>query len=499
MSKKILCVILFGLGFLPANAQQIVSGPIWRQAAGYLPVEIAGITKNTIWLVNAAGERNDGIIRDLLLEKIDMEDLTLKESFSFPGLFAERQRFYPEGVRVWNDSVRIWGSAYDKEKRQNCLLMRNIDEKGNIGVPLEMLRLPANGYVYNKRRFGIAYSKSEKLMVTWGISQSDDSLHIGFRVFDEHLQERKHFFLSQRSHVKVKAEQALVDDLGNFHLLLSHNTDKPQQGRTYRLYAFPVMSDETLEYLIELPERRIGSLGIQMADDDFLIAAGYFQEIFREGTSPDGFFFLRINRETGEIVLKEMRQMGQEFLNLYSGNQSRPERKELEHLQLKQIIPLNDGACLLLAEQVWKEERCETDVRSGLVLCDTHYVAGNAWIQHMSSTGSLDWVQILRKVQRSIGDEGVYSGCLTQLNKQTISLYFNQALRQGKESATAAIEQGNSVLSFFRIDGSGQDEYGTYPKAESFTMIPSSAFQTPGEVYFLGVKGAMRRLFKSSN
>jgi hypothetical protein len=490
------CLMILGF---PLQAQHLEEGPGWKGNSGHRPILIAGQTSGGIWLVSGSSDKNDGIIRDLMLEKIDTQGLVLKASFEFPGLFADRQQFYPEGVFVWNDTIRIFGSAYDKTQKRHQLLMRNLYDSGVLTPPKEMFSYPAAGYIYNKRRFNIEKSAEQNCFVVWGFTQSTDSLSIEYAVFDKNLGIIKRNNLSQKSPGDVESEQALVDGYGNVHFLLSDPLKSLQHGRSYTLFAFPVMSDEVVAYHIELPDKRIHSISIQITNDDYLIAAGYYADLFRGEEDVSGYFFLKINRETGEIPVKEIRQMGQEFLNLYSGQGNNPSRKDFERLKLRKIFAVLSGGSMLLSEQEWTENRCETDVRTGQRVCDTHYFYGSVILQHFNASGSVDWVQILRKYQQTIGDEGNYSSFLLQAHNKALSLYYNAPSESGKGGKPSLLEPEKSVLGYYRLDASGQDDKGISRVSGGFQALPATGAVLNGSLYFLGEKDGYRKLYRSES
>jgi hypothetical protein len=257
------------------------------------------------------------------------------------------------------------------------------------------------------------------------------------------------------------------------------------------------MSDEVLAYQIELPDKRISDIAIQVTEDDYLIAAGYYSDLFRSEDALSGYFFLKIDRETGEIPVKEIRQMGQEFYNLYSGQGNKPSRKDLERLKIRKILPVSGSACLLIAETEWSEERCETDVRTGQRICDTHYIFGPLILQHFSGSGSMDWLQFLRKFQHSAGDEAAYSSFLMHARPQLVTFYYNKPSEMGKGGKPARMDQDKNIVGYFRVDSGGQDEPGVSRTAGSYQAIPASALIWNGDLYFLGEKDGSRKLFKS--
>lgn len=497
MSEKFWGAIIFIMMLNPGRAQQIEEGAAWKQSAGFRPVLLAGLAGGRLWLAGASMDKNDGVIRDLQLEELDTATLGVLGAFTFTGLFTDRQQFYPEGVFAWMDTLRIFGSSYDKSGKTNRLLMRNLNSNGKLEPVREIFSCPTAGYTHNRKRFGINLSADEQKLVCWSLHQTADSLLIAYQVFGAGFQPLKRYQLRQRSDAPVRIDQGLLDNYGNFHVLMSQEIEQLQQGRRYTLYAFPVMSEEVVAYQIELPDKRISSIAMQVADDDYLIAAGYYADLFRQEEELNGFFFLRINRETGDIPVKEVRQMGQEFFNLYAGDEMKPARKDMGHLKLRSILPLSGGACLLVAEQEWREERCDTDVRTGQRICDTYYFSGNVMLQHFSATGAMDWLQFIRKQQQSVADEGAYASMIQQQNQKHTTFYFNQAQSQPKPEKKGFSLLGTNALAYFRLELNGQGENGLSRNAGCFYIIPATAKSEKRALYFIGEKEGFNKLFKS--
>lgn len=141
-----------------------------------------------------------------------------------------------------------------------------------------------------------------------------------------------------------------------------------------------------------------------------------------------------------------------ELLNAYFRTE-RTSRDEIEHLDIKEFVPRQDGGWLLLAEasrQVF---------RSNYSLASRDYLGGSGNIDYfyedmvalgVHPDGTLHWSHVLRKKQYSYGDQGVYSSFGVIKTPKRLRLLFNDEIKR-ENTVSEYILNGQGVLRRFSV------------------------------------------------
>lgn len=495
-----LVVLLFLTGWL--QGQVLKEGSTYTHARIFRPVKFAGIAQGNLYLVRGVTDDRLHLLRDVQLEWFDTTLLAKKGELTFPRLYEDRQQFYPEDIIVWNDSLRLLGSAYDKERKTNRLMVRGLDTEGKLTAGKELFSCETAGYEATRRRFHIRTNAPENILMVLALNEiargRETELNLALLGKKLNIVKRMRTRLPHPPGASPGIIAATVDEPGNVHLLLRWRNMADTSDIRYSLYAFPVMTEEVVEYQLDIPGKQITSLSMGLSDDDHILLAGLLRESFRASPEASGLFFLRINRETGAIASKSVKQIDTDFLGLFAGEDPRPARKNFENFVVQQLRPTADGGALLYAEQQHSNEKCETDPRTGMVECRQHYFRNTLLVVRFNSLAGTDWFQQVAKQQHSIDDEGIYLSYLLRSGPGGDEFLFNGAQEKTRRKEDPVMDDPQrSRLSLIRLNGSGQQHSVSTGIKEPFPVLPGVSFRDRnGNLLFLGERNGRSVIYR---
>lgn len=119
------------------------------------------------------------------------------------------------------------------------------------------------------------------------------------------------------------------------------------------------------------------------------------------------------------------------LLNDFYGNSRRAKFDYLENVQIQDIILLDDGATVMVMEEVQKMERMTSsgriDYYGSRYTVDYHYE--NLLLFHLSSDDTNSWQKLLPKRQFSNDDDGAFSSYFLFKNPNHLRLIYNDEIR----------------------------------------------------------------------
>jgi hypothetical protein len=186
-------------------------------------------------------------------------------------------------------------------------------------------------------------------------------IQIDFTIFDEQLQPVKTIHqLIPSSGYRFKVLQTTIDNRGNVELLIDWFSDGKNPKHSYSLFAFPVLSDEIVEYSLDIPNKSMSDIRFSTINEDLIAVSGLYKNRVDEKL-PEGLFFLTINREKTIIEAREMLAFS-EMMKLEGLKNSPQSFDELfENIRLTTMQKTNNQAISILLEQQSSEEICQTD------------------------------------------------------------------------------------------------------------------------------------------
>lgn len=218
---------------------------------------------------------------------------------------------------------------------------------------------------------------------------------------------------------------------------------------TYLVYNAPVSSAVNEKIAVEksvvvfckngktnMFEQQMDNKRIELFDciqrDSFLLVTGTVGEDFSAGVK--GVVYLRINTNTNTIEkvmfsdfpAETLEEEQQKNRRIASENKefSANTKNELYHYVLRELIPLNDGSLIVVAEQVFVVYQHFSDGR-GMTQTLKHFNFNDVLVYRLAvKDGTIEWLTKVTKEQRSTNDFGYFSSLNVVASEHAVDLYF---------------------------------------------------------------------------
>jgi hypothetical protein len=479
MIRWILLLILLVPHFI--RGQEFKRGKAEKDDRKYQPIELIGYFEGKIALLK--GKTNESeFVSDLMIELYDTNSLDRVSQTAFEKCYVDQLEFFPEGVKSFGNKLLILGSGYDKNQKSNVLKYKLPDFGKSALQPekgVELMRVPAAFFSNSQARFQIVMNGKQDRLLTLsaGYPLKSDSLQIDFTIFNEELKPIKTFHqLIPSSGYRFKVLQTVLDDRGNVELLIDWFSDGKNPRHNYSLFAFPVMSDEIVEYALDIPDKSIKDVRFALLNEDQIAVAGLYTT--RNGEIlPDGFFYLSINKEMARIDAKKLF----EFSDVVKADGLKDAKQSFdelfENIRLTELHVSPKGELVIAMEQQSSEEICQTDFRSNMMVCSQHYYINNGVLFTVSGASEVASAKLIEKKQHLIENDRVYLSYIVQKNSSGLSVLYNLNMKDKGESkfnfpenSRLVVSVANKPLKSFENDIPAQIECGTI-KNERFVYL----------------------------
>lgn len=455
-------LIVLNLNIL--DAQNIEQGPVYSGDRKFTVLRLNGFYKGDIGVLKARTGK-DELIKDIRIDLFDTSNLKHKSFAQWNDCFAERTTFFPEGVMNFNDSLMLFGSAYNKDEQEMQLNVKGVfhtHEYARIDSMGKVFSVKAAFSGFSGRRFRIVQEIQGKFLLLFyaGNPPDSDSLRLDFKVYDKNFKvvKEQHQVLPKMG-VSFGLDEICVDESGNVFALLHWKSGGKKQQKSHYLYAFPSMLDEVVEYELALDDYSTEEVRMHLAANGKLWLAGlYFKNRKSNDAQPEGVYLLSFDLNGSELKQSTIRPFAQ--IN-YSGKDKQPKSLYgagyLENLHLVELLESGDEMPLVLLEQQRREEICQTDFRSNMLVCNQHYFADALVLYQPHQNAQGDSCFVLDKKQHLVEDEQVYLSSIAIANPNGLPDFLcnaNSTTSFGDLPLLENPETGNAIK--LRIDGSAQ-------------------------------------------
>ena len=488
MKGKILLVCLMLV--IGLKAQQVKQGLEYVPPKDFYPIKILGELEGQVVVLRASSDNRTGYIKDLRFEVFDSSSLNKTADWNLVGLFQDRQQFFPEDVRIWGGCICVFGSSYDKALKTNMLLVRCYDTKGQLKEERKLLSAATSHYEFNRHRFEIHGEPHQERLAVISLNETEEqnASQLRLALYDKRFNEQK--LLSSALPFqgrKPSITQVLIDDPGNAHVLLRGYKGNDTLDAIYSLYAIPVLSDEVIEYQLDIPGKSVNAWQLALNADDKLLLCALLRDDYQKPEQISSLCYLRINRETGQVESKNIVRLDATFKALFAGDESaKGNNDEFNGFVIRNVIPGRNNGFTLLAEKYLAAEECESDYRTGVEVCHMHYRVGKVLAVSFNAMGEIDWFQFIRKEQHTQDDEGVFTS-FVQLNGalDKIDLLFNTSVEKMGKLPDEMVDPDKSEWKLVELNSNGQ--VSETRKSQLPALLPRCSYtKTPASRYVLG-------------
>jgi hypothetical protein len=486
---RLFAILFIVLNFNKLDAQDLEQGPVYSGDRKFTVLRLNGFYKGDICVLKARTGK-DELIKDIRIDLFDTSNLKHKSFAQWNDCFSDRTAFFPEGVLNFNDSLMLFGSEYNKGEQEMQLNVRGIfhqKEDVRIDSMHEVFSVKAAFGGFSGRRFRIAQEIQGKFLLMFyaGNPPDSDSLRLDFKVYDKNFKvvKEQHQVLPKMG-VSFGLDEICVDESGNVFALLHWKSGGKKQQKSHYLYAFPSMLDEVVEYELALDDYSTEEVRMHLAANGKLWLAGlYFKNRKSDDAQPEGVYLLSFDLNGSELKQSTIRPFTQ--IN-YSGKDKQPQSLYgagyLENLHLVELLESGDEMPLVVLEQQRREEICQTDFRSNMLVCNQHYFADALVVFQPQQNAQRDSCFVLDKKQHLVEDEQVYLSSIAIANPNGLPDFLcnaNSTTSNGETPLLENAETGNSIK--LRMDGSIQ-----YYPSDLPLHITAGITESRNTVFLLG-------------
>ena len=424
--------------------------------------DIVGYDQLGFYALKSKGKGISGYRKNYFIEHYDTEMRLLK---SVPILLEINGRKNTlEYIVQFGDELLLFTSYNDHKISKKYLYVQKIN-KSTLRPERDALEIAEVNYS-GKKRYYNGYcdyklsSDSSKLMVYYEIPYDREAKErIGVQVFD------KGFNLSWSKEIELPYEARLfsvedygVDSEGNVHVLGIIYDEKPVSKRKgkpnykYQIISYYNKGVENIEYPVEIQGKFLTDM--QMAfDKNNIICGGFYSEM--GSFSIKGSYFIRINKETKEVVSEDSNEFGMDFItqNMTPKEEKKTKKKvdkgknvELYEYDLDRILVRKDGGATLIGEQYYVRVVTRTSYGANGTMTTTttyYYYYNDIIVIRMAPDGSIEWTEKIPKRQVTTNDGGFYSSYAMAVRGDKLYFVFN-------DNPKNLFYNGTAKLSYFR-------------------------------------------------
>lgn len=471
------------------DAQNVEQGPVYSGDRKFTVLRLNGFYKDQVCVLKARTGK-DELIKDIRIDLFDTLSLKHKSFAQWNDCFAHRTSFFPEGVLNFNDSLILFGSAYDKGQQEMQLNVKGIfyaNEDARIDSMRKVFSVKAAFGGFSGRRFRIVQEVQGKFLLMFyaGNPPDSDSLRLDFKVYDKNFKvvKEQHQILPKMG-TSFGLDEVCVDESGNVFALLHWKSGGKKQQKSHYLYAFPSMVDEVVEYELALADCSTEEVRMHLAANGKLWLAGlYFKDRKTDDFQPEGIYLLSFDLNGSELKQSTIRPLTKiNFTTKELQQKSLYGEGYLENLHLVELLESRAEMPFVVLEQQRREEICQTDFRSNMLVCNQHYFADALVLYKPNENASNDTCYVLEKKQHLVEDEQVYISSIALTNQSGFPEFWcnaNSTSSFGEFPLLENPEAGNAIK--LKTDGSVQ----SYP-SDLPIHIKAGFAQCGNTLFFLG-------------
>jgi hypothetical protein len=468
--------------FIAQNANQ---GENWQNQKNFYPLKFIGTNTNKLYLAYGASEKAITHIQHLAIEVIDTLSLKHITTKNFQNVFTDKFDFYPEDVQLKNGKINFFGSSYDKKTKTNQLFIKEEVDSGVLSTKKLLWEYPASYFEASSRKFKFCTNKKQDLLLSLGVQTSNSSRsEVHFAVLDKKYQLVKQVHAPIELKGKnIQITQYSLDDPGNVQILFQYQRSNDSLDIGFSLFAFPIFTEDIIEYQLDLPDKQITSINYDLSENDHLKICGLYQTDFNKTDISAGTFYMDIDRETGEVIQKSILPFNASFLGNYAGEAVKVNKDDFRFLKMVATSCSKDGSLLLFAEQKRDAKLCETDYRSGLTVCKDEFKADKILIINFNSSANVDWFQWINKSQQSIDDDGMFLS-FNQIFRENASVFLYNELKDKKKQDEKISAQTTTQIKAMLLNSYGQLEENTLNLSSKLPMVRNCFLKNGVNTYY---------------
>jgi len=132
---------------------------------------------------------------------------------------------------------------------------------------------------------------------------------------------------------------------------------------------------------------------------------------------------------------------------------------------------------MILAEKQFSEEICQSDFRSGVIICNQHFYSSTILAIRYSRNGEMDWFQHIPKRQHTQDDEGSFLSFASLSGHRGLLFLYNGTSKNKAKQEQEMNTPERSRLVATLLDASGQLQSVEVPERTGSPFYPGFSFE----------------------
>jgi hypothetical protein len=357
-------------------------------------------------------------------------------------LNSDRVNAHVTAVTFVKGKILILYSVQNTSEESISIFYQWINDNGEIeegDSPLITFQLSRLNFEKPK----IVLSTSRKLLSVILHEYRDkysQALHVGVLTDDLKLMSQKTFVIPFSDKQYLNSGFAL-SELGDF-AIIGFQSEKLKSSKKkvfYHMY-ISAADDTSIKDFKLAPDRNIKGIGISF--DNFnnkIIITGFHSD--SKSTTGAAIFYSHYDfRSDSPPDITSSPIDARQNVKL-AGERNRRAGLALVNYPIERIIVRNDGGAVIISEGSYTNEYSYYDYFTQSYTRTIEYVFGNIVVISVNNDGSIDWSNVLEKLQVSVDDGGALSSFSHLLNSEEMITLFNTDISKKNKVVSAKINK----------------------------------------------------------
>ena len=308
----------------------------------------------------------------------------------------------------------FFSQYFDKKGDVMTMFASELDVfKGVFGTHYEPMAVQDNKFNIFSRPFIVSRSRdsSKILMACVYPTKNKEKARVAIMVTDNELNEIwKNDIIFDELDKNFSIDQYLLDKDGNLHISATvrmtneEKREKDAKGRyKIAIYSYFHENQELKQYEIGFQNEIILTANLELNNKNELIGTGFYGEKKLFDAGMKGFFFLRIDPGTKEVVATNLSPFDKEFLGQLMNKRKAEKGKGLFNYVIRDTYVNDAGEMTVVAEYYFYDITYD---QNGNIQMQT-WVFGNVLVFRIDQNGKMTAASILKKNQMAVAKNSV--------------------------------------------------------------------------------------------
>lgn len=211
---------------------------------------------------------------------------------------------------------------------------------------------------------------------------------------------------------------ALVDNYGNVHVLVTEKMSKEEQSEKGKkgifadkyeaeLYSYYHEDKKLVHYDLEsnLHDKVVQNITLQQSENGEILGVGFYSDRVFWGQGYSGFYTMRIDPKTKEVVSANASPFSEELKAEIIGERRASKGKDIPKFKVRRVLPLDDGRLAVVTEHYVYTKHTSTDQNGNETTTET-WLYGDVLVMYFDADGKMESHGVIKKRQYCTAKNG---------------------------------------------------------------------------------------------